>query len=64
MANALPNQSEQGFGVNENENGAASEDDDKPENHEQLDHKQNGLAVQETDRYGFVGGEQYTDPER
>ena len=26
--------------------------------------KQNGVVSRETDRYGFIGGDQYTDPER
>ena len=52
MAKAIPSVSE------EYEEHFYKDDDDSDEE----SYKQNGAVNKTTDRYGFIGGDQYTDP--
>ena len=53
MANALPEEYEQHFYNQED-----TDDEDAGTS------KQNGAVYQKCDRYGFMGGDQYTDPSK
>ena len=61
MANAvsLPEEYEKQF---ENHDDGDSEEEEEEEIEEAGNSKQNGSVVKRTDKYGFYGGDQYTDP--
>lgn len=57
MANAMPEECDNGCSAN-----GHCIDSDAEDAESASTSKQNGSAYLQTDRYGFVGGDQYTDP--
>ena len=57
MANAMPEECDNACSANGDCIDSDAEDGDTT-----ATSKQNGSAYLQTDRYGFVGGDQYTDP--
>lgn len=61
MANADP---ENGIQTYEDDIGNEDVDSDLDDTDGASSSKQNGVPARVTDRYGFIGGDQYTDPDR
>lgn len=62
MANADPDNEIKNCNDNLEANGADSDLDETDDGASSS--KQNGIPAMVTDRYGFIGGDQYTDPDR